>query len=69
MMRQQGTVVFWFCTAAALILALFAGWKYLAGTSNSILLLCLKFAAIFLLTGAFVRWTVRRAERRAAQDA
>ena len=42
MMRQQGTVVFWFCTAAALILALFAGWKYLAGTSNSILLLCLK---------------------------
>jgi hypothetical protein len=68
-MRQQGTVVFWFCTGAALILALFGGWNYLAGTSSSILLLCLKFAAIFLVAGVFVRWAARRAERKAARDA
>lgn len=65
MMRQQGTIVFWFCTGAALILALYGGWNYMAGTPNPISLGCLEFATVFLAAGALIRWTARRAERKA----
>jgi hypothetical protein len=67
-MRQQGSVVFWFCAGAALILALFGVWNGLAGMSSSILRLCFGAAGLFLLAGIFIRWAARRAERKAALD-
>jgi hypothetical protein len=58
-MRQAGTVTYWFCTGAAVLLILLGLLDTLFGGTGpgGILLFCLMTAAVFYLAGL---WVLRR---------
>lgn len=65
-MQTIGSVTYWFCSFAALLLAAIGIWSVLKeGRPISILLFCLGTAATFYVAGLWVGWLARRAARHA----
>jgi len=63
-MQKIGSVTYWFCSGAALFLAVVGVWNVLEeGHPISILLFCFGAAAAFYVAGLWVRWMARRAAR------
>ncbi len=67
-MQKAGSLVYWFCSAVAIFLALFGLWDTLLGQQGRvipILLCCLGVAATFYLARSWARQMSRRAAENA----
>jgi len=65
-MQKIGAITYWFCSGAALFLALVGVWNVLnEGRPITILLFCFGVAAAFYVAGFWIRLMARRAARNA----
>jgi hypothetical protein len=55
-MRQAGSVAFWFCQGEALFLVLYGLWT----SSYPLILLWCSFATVFCVSGIWMRYMIRR---------
>lgn len=62
-MQKAGSIVYWFCSGAALFMVLWGVWDTAFGKRGplGILLFCLMVAAVFYLAGSWVRRMARDA--------